>query len=141
MREFNIKSGAEFDREAELTNKATRWFNPKYKGKSVDTDTLLSIKRKFNKSLDWLLFGEEPNILPQLAERRGETYEARPLAPLEANLLYEVRKKVEEVLKQERKTLQPEQHIRLLTKVYNDCAEERKQPDTDMISRYLWLFN
>ncbi len=135
MAENGLKSGAAFDRKAGLINKAARWFNPDWRGQSVDTDTLLTIAKNFQKSLDWLLFGEEPPLAP--AELRSESDDARSLAPKEANLLKGAMVKIEEVLKEDKKKLRPEQMIRLLTRVYNDCAEDRIKPDSIMVKRYL----
>lgn len=60
MNERGLESPADFDREAGLKNKAARWFNKDYRPKSVDTDTLITIAKRFNKSLDWIVFGKEP---------------------------------------------------------------------------------
>ncbi|MCL4500228.1 MAG: hypothetical protein M1438_00025, partial [Deltaproteobacteria bacterium] len=68
-----------------------------------------------------------------------ETYEVRPLAPIEADLFHQVTVLVEQVLKKEKRRLTPEQKARFITRIYNDCAEDRIQPDAVMVKRYLWL--
>jgi hypothetical protein len=139
MAERGLKSGAAFDREAGLVNKAARWFNPEWRGRSVDTDTLLTIAKSFAKSLDWLVFGQPPAL--SLAETAPEIYEARPLVPVEMTLLNEVIGKIEEVMVAEKKDLGPEAKARLITRIYNDCSEDRIRPDFVMAKRYLWLLS
>lgn len=135
--EFGFKKDRDFDRALGLKNKLYRWRKGDVKG--VTLETLLLIREKFKKTLDWLLFGEEPILA--LAEFTPESYDARPLAPIEADLLNEAMAMVEEVLKEEKQKLQPEQKARLLTRIYNDCAEDRIKPDSIMVKRYLWILN
>jgi hypothetical protein len=68
-----------------------------------------------------------------LLESATEPYEARPLAPMEADLLNQTLTMVENVLK--------EQKARMLTRVYNDCAKDRIKPDGIMVKRYLWILD
>ena len=76
-----------------------------------------------------------------MAEPAAEPYDARPLAPVEAELLHATMVKVEEVIKEEKRQIHPEQKIRLVTRIYNDCAEDRIKPDSIMVKRYLWILN
>jgi len=126
-----------FDEEMGWQNNLYRWRRPS--AKSVSLITILKISRKFNKSLDWLVWGKEPtNIAAELA---AEPYAARPLAPLEADLLHRISGLVEVVLSKQPKPLLPEQKTRLITRIYNDCAEDHSQPDEVMVTRYLWILN
>jgi hypothetical protein len=135
MAEHGFKFGAEFDRKAGFKNKAARWFNDDYCGDSVEIDTLLSIAKSFNKSLDWLVFGEEPAQISQ--EIIPKSDKARPLASKDFELLNDSIEKVEEELNEEKKALTKGQKFRLILRVYNDCVEFQKKPDRDMVKRYL----
>ena len=76
-----------------------------------------------------------------MLESATEPYEARPMAPMEADLLNQTLTMVEKVLKEQKRQLLPGQKARLLTRVYNDCAEERIKPDGIMVKRYLWILD
>lgn len=134
--EFELKKDRDFDREIGLTNKLYRWRNGL--DKAVNLKTLLLIHDKFQKTLDWLLFEELPLTMEEF---RPEPYESRPLAPTEAALLHKVIFKVDEAIKAQKKRLQPEQKSRLITRVYNDCAEDHMEPDAIIIKRYLWVID
>jgi len=138
MTEKNLKSGAEFDREAGLENMAARWFNPKWRGKSVDTDTLLTIAKSFNKSLDWLVFGEEPLLA---VEETKAVYEARPLDQRQDELLHQTLKVIEEVLQQGKRPIRPDQKSRLIGRIFNDCAEDRSTPNPNIVKRYIAMLD
>ena len=124
--EFGLKKDRDFDRAMGLTNKLYRWRTDR--DKAVNLETLLLIRKKFHKSIDWLLFGEEPS-------------EVRPMPPMKADLLNQTLTLVEEVLKEQKKSLRLEQKTKLITRVYNDCAEDRIKPDSIMVKRYLWILD
>jgi hypothetical protein len=134
MREKSLKYQGDFNEKIGTQRALTRWKS----GESTPSLTsCVAIKEVFGKSLDWIILGEQS---PQfLREQAAEPYEVRPLAPMEAELLNETMAKVEEVLKEEKQKLNPEQKARLLTRVYNDCAEDRIKPDFVMVKRYLWI--
>jgi len=134
MAEHGFKFGAEFDRMAGFKNKAARWFNDDYCGDSVEIDTLLSIAKSFNKSLDWLVFGEEPATSQ---ESIPQSDKARSLDSKDFELLHDSASKVEEEMGEEKKNLTSGQKFRLILRVYNDCVEFQKKPDNDMVKRYL----
>ena len=134
MDKKGLKKWIDFEKEIGMRGATTRW----RKGKNLPTpETLLIIKEKFDVLIDWLLTGEE--FIPTSDELTAEPYEPRSLNPMEADLLNAVTIKVEEVLKAEKQILQTEQKARLLTRIYNDCAEDRIQPDHTMVKRYLWV--
>ena len=137
MAERGLKSGAAFDREAGLVNKAARWFNPDWRGQSVDTDTLLTIAKSFQKSLDWLVFGKEADIV--LQEHYGEIYDARLPAPVETVRLAEVLSQIKSVLTMEKKRLTDIQEARLAALIYEHCSSEKIKPDALLVKRYLLL--
>ncbi len=101
-------------------------------------ENIITICKNAEVSADYLLFGREQM---RLEEFTSENYIARPLAPIEADLLHRVNLLVEEILTKEKKKLSPEQKSRLITRIYNDCAEDRSQPDDIMVKRYLWILN
>lgn len=133
--EFGLTKDRDFDRALGLKNKLYRWRTGEVHG--VTLETLLLIREKFRKPLDWLLFGEET---PRFLAETQASYEARSPAPIEASLLNEAWALVEKVLADEKKQLSSEQQLRLITRIYNDCAEDRSRPDQVMVRRYLWLF-
>jgi hypothetical protein len=136
MIEVGLKNQQDFNERIGTQRALTRW---KTRESTPSLKSCIAIKQAFGKSLDWIIFGEEPS--PGLAEFRPTSYDARPLAPIEAELLNEAMIKVDEVLKEEKKQLRPEQKVRLITRIYNDCAEDRIKPDHVMAKRYLWLLS
>jgi transcriptional regulator with XRE-family HTH domain len=122
-----------FEEEIGMRGAVSRWKT----GKDKPTpDSLLKIKNRFKVSIDWLLTGEEANAT--VAEAAPD-YEARPLGQVEADLLNEVIAKIEEVLHEKPHPLTPEEKSRVISRIYNDCAEDRIKPDAVMVKRYLWL--
>jgi transcriptional regulator with XRE-family HTH domain len=124
----------EFNKEINVQQAVTRW---KSGETTPSADSLLAIKKAFGVSIDQLLTGQTES--QGLQEFIPVSYDARPLAPIEADLLNEAMIMVEEILKKEKRQLQPEQKAKLLTRIYNDCAEDRIKPDSIMVKRYLWL--
>lgn len=61
--EFHLTQ-KEFDKRLGTENLFSRW--KKGRIKKPNLETLLIIRKEFNKSLDWLLFGEEPKSLQPL---------------------------------------------------------------------------
>lgn len=104
MDEFGISDQDEFNKKIGIQRALTRW-----KGETRPSiDSLLIIKKVFGKSIDWLLTGEEPQKTGVFHEHPIETYEARPLAPVDTELISEVVKTVEEFLAKERLQISPE---------------------------------
>jgi transcriptional regulator with XRE-family HTH domain len=134
MEKEGISHWNEFEAEIGMRGACNRWKS----GKDKPTpESLLKIKKRFHVSIDWLLTGEEPPIT--LQELAPTSYDARPLAPVDIELFNEVSAQVNEVLKEEKKRLEPESRNKLTIRIYNDCAEDRIKPDKVMIKRYLWL--
>jgi len=134
MQEYDLKTPTDFDRMAGLKNMANRWGKIT---KSVDTDTLLTIAKRFNKSLDWLVFGKEADIV--LQEHYGEIYDARLPAPVETVRLAEVLSQIKSVLTMEKKRLTDIQEARLAALIYEHCSSEKIKPDALLVKRYLLL--
>lgn len=122
-----------FEAEIGMRGAASRW----KAGEKPTPESLLKIKNAFNISIDWLLTGEESTVA--LNKFRAEPDEAPPLSSLQANLLNEAIVVIEKLLKEEKILLLPEQKSDLLTRVYNDCAEDRVKPNSKMVERYLWF--
>jgi hypothetical protein len=139
MDEFNIKNYSEFDRRAGLKNKAARWFNEDYRSDSVDTDTLLSIHKAFNKPLDWLVFGEPQPL--QGSESRPQPYEERTLSKIDFELAHRIRGRIEDELAKAGKNLPEDLKLKLLIKIYNDCMEKHISMEHIDINDYLWFLD
>ena len=116
-----------------MRNAIYRWKN--FKDKPTP-DSLLKIAQYFGVSVEWLMTGKEP-----LSENLVPHYEARLLSPVEAELLHQTLKVVEETLKETHQQLLSDQKFRLIIQIYNDCAEDRIKPDSKMVKRYLSVMN
>lgn len=126
----------EFEAEIGMRGAASRWKSGRDKPMP---ESLLKIKKRFNVSIDWLLTGEETSAI--FKEFTPESYDARPLAPLEADLLIKIKTLLDQETKSQTKHLRPDQEMRLVTRIYNDCAEDRVKPDAIMVKRYLWIID
>ena len=125
---------SEFNEAIKVSQAITKWKS----GQTPSAESLLAIKKTFGISIDHLLTGEEP-CAPEIAASPKEIYEARPLAPVEAELLNQILTIIEETLKEEKKALAAELKGRLISRIYNDCAEDRSKPHATMVKRYIWL--
>jgi transcriptional regulator with XRE-family HTH domain len=118
MEREGIDHWNKFEAEIGMRGAGSRWKS----GKDKPTpDSLLKIRKRFNVSIDWLLTGKGSGP---------------PTAPLETSLLIKTLTVVEEFLNEERKELLPEQKARLIDRIFNDCAEDRSEPDIKMVKRY-----
>jgi hypothetical protein len=132
--EFNLKTDKAFEAEIGKSNKLNTWGKTVY---GVDLDTLLTISKRFNKSLDWLLFNKESSST--LQEFTSEPYEARPLEALETILLFDVLNALEALITEKRQKLTLRQYARLASLVYDHCRREREKPSTHLVEKYLLL--
>jgi len=137
MKEFGIKTPAEFDREAGLKNKVARWFNEKYCPHSVDTDTLLSICKAFGKSLDWLVFGKEPMIAA--AEFIPEKYTPEFPKEIDAEILSKIDLNAETYIREARLKISPQRKKKWLELLFEYWFTERLEPDKSIFKKYLDL--
>lgn len=132
MREKNLKFQRDFNEKIGTQRALTRWKS----GESTPGLTsCVAIKESFDKSLDWIILGEE--MESPRAEKRPQ-YQSRPMAHIDADLLNASLATVDAVLKAEKQQLRSEDKMALLAQVYNDCAEEGIEPDTIMVKHYLW---
>jgi len=138
MIEEGLTKGVEFDRAAGIKNKVARWFNVKYRANSVEIDTLLSIAKRFDKSLDWLVFGQELAPKDRVAET-ASTYDARQPAPVDIELIAEVVDKVEDWLNRARLQISTRRTGVLVSMVFEHCVVEKVHPDDDIIKPYYIL--
>lgn len=136
-KEFHLKNDRDFDRALGLTNKLYRW--RKGLDKSVSMETLLLIREKFNKPLDWLLFGEEQPL--QVSESRPKPIEVRPLSNIDFELANRIRCRIEDELARARKKLPEDLKLKLLIKIYNDCMEKHLSMEEIDINDYLWFLD
>lgn len=134
MRENGLQNAAQFDKYTGLINKANRWQNPDWRTGSVELDTLLTISKKFNKPIDWLLGG---GTALQATEAAADLYDARPLPPLNENLLIFTLATVEEYLVCHQKKLLTLQKGRLICKLYEHCLETKERPTSHLVDIYL----
>lgn len=133
MKEEGIKDQNEFNEKIGIQRALTRW---KTRETTPSLKSFLAIKKAFNRSLDWIIFGKE--TVQPLQEINPV---ARSLTREEVQLLNEVMIMVEEVLEEEKKQLRVEQKSRILTRIYNDCAEDQIKPDRVMVKRYLSILD
>lgn len=122
---------------------------------SPNFDLLMDICEKFPINPAWLLLGEGPmrrrpaappgEITPgpevgsQLLEHIPESYSSRRPEPLENYLMFSVLKAMEEFLTNKRLKPPLEKWTRLLTLVYNHCAQEFDRPDPLLVEKYYRL--
>jgi transcriptional regulator with XRE-family HTH domain len=136
MREEGLNDQNEFNEKIGIQRAITRW---KTGETSPGLKSCLAIRNAFGRSLDWIIFGEEPAKTSQ--EIAPKSDKARPLASKDFELLSDCISKVEEEVNDEKKTLQKAQKFRLIFRVYNDCVEDRIKPDKAMVKRYLSILD
>jgi transcriptional regulator with XRE-family HTH domain len=90
-------------------------------------------------AVEWILRGDE--AAPHLLEHAPETYHIHCLEPLEAHLLHQVLAEMEEYLKAKSLHLNLPQRARLITLIYNHCAQEFDQPCLLLVEKYLLLLD
>ena len=135
MEEFGLKKPIDFDRRAGLQNKTARWLNEKFQPQSVEIDTLLSIRKAFNKSLDWLLFAIEPSISMQ--EHRPEGYEARIPAEIDTRILAEIAQDAQTYLLNTRLKISASRQLKWVALLFEYWFTERSKPDKLILKKYL----
>ena len=133
IQEKGLKNPAAFEAAIGMKNAFYRWKTLQDK---PTPDTLIKIANYFGVSVEYLITGKEAgnrDIAPQDA--------ARPLGPLEIDMLNESLNLVENVLQEQKMVLNPEQKHRLAIQIYNYCAEDKVRPDEKMVRRYLSIIH
>jgi hypothetical protein len=118
-----------------------RWFpsekKVKTKVKSVELDSILFIAEKYNKSLDWLVYGKKSIV--SLAEMPTEIYESQQPAPGDLVLISRVTAAVHEYLSRLRLKIGPNRFGQVIAMGYEQCITDQIPPDNINIKQLLKL--
>lgn len=124
MEEQGIQEQQEFNQIVGVKRAITRWKN----GETVPKlHSLLKIKERFRKSLDWLIHGEETII--GLAEY-SDSYDSRAPAPTDLDLMAEVAQTIITYLDQHRLKINPRRLGKLIALGYEQCIVDKIKPQS-----------
>jgi len=101
------------------------------------SDILKKIASVGNKSIEWLLRGDQPSA-PQHLEH-SDTYKPLPGSPLDVALLAEILMEIKKFIADKRQELSPQREARLVALVYDRCQEDKVKPDRMLVERFLWI--
>jgi transcriptional regulator with XRE-family HTH domain len=101
------------------------------------SDILKKIASVGNKSIEWILRGDQPST-PQHLEH-ADTHKSHPGSPLDVALLAEIMTEVKKLIAEKHMKLSPQQEARLVALVYSHCQEGKVKPNRDLVDRCLWI--
>jgi transcriptional regulator with XRE-family HTH domain len=101
-------------------------------------DILKKIVSIGNKSIEWLLRGDQP-CAPQFPEPAPEVYGERPGPPLDVALLAEILKEIKKFMAEKDEKLSPQREARLVALIYSHCQEGNVKPDRILVEKFLWI--
>jgi transcriptional regulator with XRE-family HTH domain len=102
------------------------------------SDILKKISSVGNKSIEWLLRGEQPSA-PQLVGHTLEICGAHPGPPLDVALLAEIIAEIKKFILDERLELSSKSEARWVALVYDHCQVDKLKPDRTLVQRFFWL--
>jgi transcriptional regulator with XRE-family HTH domain len=102
------------------------------------SDILKKIAFVGNKSIEWLLRGDQPSA-PQLVGHTLAVCEARPGPPLDVALLAEILAEIKKFIADELLQLSSKREARWVALVYDHCHEDKVKPDRMLVERFLWI--
>jgi transcriptional regulator with XRE-family HTH domain len=101
------------------------------------SDILKKIASVGNKSIEWLLRGDQPSA-PQNLEH-ADTYKPRLCLPLDVALLAEILMEINKFMAAKNEELPPQREARWVALVYDHCQKDKVKPDRMLVERFLWI--
>lgn len=117
------KDDRKFDRMMGFKNQLYRWRTQRTK--KVTLENAMLIANKFDKSLDWLIFGKEPL---QSYEHRPILYDARQPAPADSDLIAKVSAAVQQHLNAVGLKIGPNRLGKTISLGYEQCVSDKIRP-------------
>lgn len=130
MIQEGLEDQQEFNKKIGIQRAITRW-------KTIETTpglkSCLAIKRAFGRSLDWIIFGEEP--ARQVEEAVRKFYDVRPLPGHNEPLLIQVVATIEETILRLKLKTSPMHKGRLVSTIYDICQKDKIRPDSHLVEK------
>jgi transcriptional regulator with XRE-family HTH domain len=101
------------------------------------SDILKKIASVGNKSIEWLLRGDQPSA-PHHIEH-VDTNRLRPGPPLDVALLSEILAEIKKFMAEKHVKLSPQREARWVALVYDHCQEDKVKPNRMLVERFLWI--